>query len=406
MTTSTYVSQFDALTKKAESFVQSLRSAKIHPSKDQYTTFKAFSLRLCDAAAAIPVEIEALKKRQAESCEEGRKLISQAQLGRNDLTHLKNRGVFARNMKLFFGGPQDSAIDSDTIKARKRLTRERCDRICKLNPDGLISWAVAFAPSLWTANLMSSKTFDCVEEQIEPQDPVVWPSEIYDVLSALGDEDPLRGSHKYQEFLKAAEDEKEKAQSANQSRKRRCLADRPAPEVEPLPPVQNSELVTQIPAGQHASRMTQLPSLQQMALGAPSFNRDHTQDWGGTVDVEEHWHPLLHHQSVHTSSLQYKQQKPAAADSLLPYKENREMKYMYTNAPASNISKMPEPFRAAVQNSQQWKSERSQGLETTGCWPSLFPKDNRQDVSFTIWCGNKDGAHLTKFFGGQLEISS
>merc|ERR1711977_392590 len=255
-TTSTYVSQFDALTKKAESFVQSLRSAKIHPSKDQYTTFKAFSLRLCDAAAAIPVEIEALK----------------------------NRGVFARNMKLFFGGPQDSAIDSDTIKARKRLTRERCDRICKLNPDGLISWAVAFAPSLWTANLMSSKTFDCVEEQIEPQDPVVWPSEIYDVLSALGDEDPLRGSHKYQEFLKAAEDEKEKAQSANQSRKRRCLADRPAPEVEPLPPVQNSELVTQIPAGQHASRMTQLPSLQQMALGAPSLNRDHTQDWGGTVD--------------------------------------------------------------------------------------------------------------------------
>merc|ERR1711939_1114579 len=165
MTTSTYVSQFDALTKKAESFVQSLRSAKIHPSKDQYTTFKAFSLRLCDAAAAIPVEIEALKKRQAESCEEGRKLISQAQLGRNDLTHLKNRGVFARNMKLFFGGPQDSAIDSDTIKARKRLTRERCDRICKLNPD---------------------------------------------VLSALGDEDPLRGSHKYQEFLKGKSDFSEK----------------------------------------------------------------------------------------------------------------------------------------------------------------------------------------------------
>jgi hypothetical protein len=109
---------------------------------------------------------------------------------------------------------------------------------------------------------------------------------------------------------------------------------------------------------------------------------------------------------VHPSSLRYKQQKPAAADSLLPYKENREMKHMYTNAPASNISKMPELFKTAIQNSRQWKSERSQGLETTGCWPSLFPKDNRQDVSFTIWCGNDDGAHLTKFFGGQLEISS
>jgi len=83
-----------------------------------------------------------------------------------------------------------------------------------------------------------------------------------------------------------------------------------------------------------------------------------------------------------------------------------EMKHMYTNAPATNISKMPEPFRTAIQNSQQWKSERSQGLETTGCWPSLFPKDDRQDVSFTIWCGNEDGEDLTKFFGAQVEISS
>lgn len=82
------------------------------------------------------------------------------------------------------------------------------------------------------------------------------------------------------------------------------------------------------------------------------------------------------------------------------------MKHMYTNAPASNISKMPEPFRRAVKNSRLWKSERSQGLETTGCWPSLFPKDDRQDVSFTIWCGNEDGERLTDTFGGQLEISS
>jgi len=181
MTTSTYVSQLDAISKKVESFIQSLQNAEIHPSKEQYTTFKALSLRLCEASADIPVEIEALKKRQAESCEEGRRLISQAQSDRKDLVHLKNRSVFARNLKLL---------------------RERCERICKLSPDGLISWAMAFAPSLWTANLMSNKTFHCVEELIEPQGPAVWPPEIYDVLSALGDEDPLRGSQKYHEFLK------------------------------------------------------------------------------------------------------------------------------------------------------------------------------------------------------------
>jgi hypothetical protein len=84
-------------------------------------------------------------------------------------------------------------IDSDTIKARKRLTQERCDRICSLSPDGLISWAVAFAPSIRIANLMSNNTFDYVVEHIEPEDPLVWPSEISGVLSALGDEEPLNG---------------------------------------------------------------------------------------------------------------------------------------------------------------------------------------------------------------------
>jgi hypothetical protein len=61
-------------------------------------------------------------------------------------TQLKNRRVFPRNIVLFFRGPQVSAIDSDTIIARKKLTRERCERICSLNIDGLISWALIQAP--------------------------------------------------------------------------------------------------------------------------------------------------------------------------------------------------------------------------------------------------------------------
>mgnify|MGYP001602689599 FL=1 len=75
-------------------------------------------------------------------------------------------------------------------------------RIRGLSPDELIFWAVAFVPSLWTANLMSNKTFDYVLEHIELEDSLVWPSEIYDILSALGDEEPLNDSSKYHEFLK------------------------------------------------------------------------------------------------------------------------------------------------------------------------------------------------------------
>jgi len=67
---------------------------------------------------------------------------------------------------------------------------------------------------------------------------------------------------------------------------------------------------------------------------------------------------------------------------------------------------MPEPFRTALKNSQQWKWERSQGVQTTACIATLFPKDFTQDVSFTIWCGYDDGHILTDFFGAQHAISS
>ena len=166
---------------------------------------KTLSLRLAHAAASVPLGVDALKKSRRESSKEGRKLLLDARSDISSLittNNLKNRGIFARNIKLFFEGPKDSRIDSETTKGRKKLTRERCERICSLRPDGIISWAVAFAPSLWTANLMSNSTFDCVEEQIEPSSAMTWPSEVHDILSALEDEEPLRESERFREFLK------------------------------------------------------------------------------------------------------------------------------------------------------------------------------------------------------------
>ncbi|OJD20609.1 hypothetical protein ACJ73_08056 [Blastomyces percursus] len=84
----------------------------------------------------------------------------------------------------------------------------------------------------------------------------------------------------------------------------------------------------------------------------------------------------------------------------------REMKYMFTNAPASAISTLSEPFKQAVENSRLWKWERSHGLGQTGCLASLFPKDVMQDVSFTIWCGHDDGYRLNSVFGMRREITS
>jgi hypothetical protein len=205
MATCTFISRLESLAKKVESLTQSLQCATIRPSEDQYRSLGALSARLAKAAAIAPLEIEALKKRHAASFEEGRQLISQAQSDREGVTksgQLRNRSVFARNIVLFFDGPKDSNIDSQTTKERKQLTRERCQRICTLSPDGLLSWAVSFVPTTWTANLMSKDLFSYVLDHIEPDDAQVWPLEIHNILDDLGTEEPLQGSYNYQEFLK------------------------------------------------------------------------------------------------------------------------------------------------------------------------------------------------------------
>lgn len=53
--------------------------------------------------------------------------------------------------------------------------------------------------------------------------------------------------------------------------------------------------------------------------------QDLTTDNGydGTFDVDEQRHPQLSCKAVHHSSLRYEQEKPAAADSLSLYRENR-----------------------------------------------------------------------------------
>jgi hypothetical protein len=49
---------------------------------------------------------------------------------------------------------------------------------------------------------MLSNAFDYLIEHIKPQDAIVWPSEIYNILRGLGAEELLQGLHRYYEFLK------------------------------------------------------------------------------------------------------------------------------------------------------------------------------------------------------------
>jgi hypothetical protein len=68
-----------------------------------------------------------------------------------------------------FEGPKDSKFDSKDIKFRKESTRKRSELIRGLSPDRVISWAMAFAPTLWGRGLMSLDVFTCLLDDIEPK---------------------------------------------------------------------------------------------------------------------------------------------------------------------------------------------------------------------------------------------
>ncbi|KAL2825675.1 hypothetical protein BJY01DRAFT_230104 [Aspergillus pseudoustus] len=82
--------------------------------------------------------------------------------------------------------------------------------------------------------------------------------------------------------------------------------------------------------------------------------------------------------------------------------EPRAAKYFFTNAKASDITKFPEPFRTAILNSRRWKWERSQNMEITSCWRTIFPINDAHDVSFSMWCSVDDGYRLNDIFEMKL----
>jgi hypothetical protein len=86
--------------------------------------------RLITGANDLPIQVADLKARRDKPyIKEGEKLITQAHSEKNNIittAELKDRRIFAKNILCFFNGQQDSIVDSEATKTRKKLTRERC----------------------------------------------------------------------------------------------------------------------------------------------------------------------------------------------------------------------------------------------------------------------------------------
>jgi hypothetical protein len=204
MSVAVLLSQLRGLLVKLEQLQPRFR--KVYPNDAQWNILTDLGLGISHAAKNVEDEILTLKESRSERAwEESKELRSNAQSSRGDLFakgRLKNSHIFRRNIITIFGGPKDSKFDSDDMKTRKKSTRERCEFIRGLSADGVISWAIAYPPTLWAAGSMASDVFTCLLDDIEPELVQTWPPTVRETLHLLkADEGSLKSSPVYDEFL-------------------------------------------------------------------------------------------------------------------------------------------------------------------------------------------------------------
>ena len=200
MSASVALSQLAALIEKSKQLRGKFQ--KMYPSDEQWQTLGDLSSELSDVAVNLQEEIRVLKRsRTQRAWQESEQHRSHAQLARENLFakgRLPQSAVFRRNIIMIFLGPKNSTFDSEDAKFRKESTRRRCDIIRGLSSDGIISWAIAYAPTLWAGGSMSSDVFDCLVDDIEPELVQPWPTVIKETLHKLKeDEETLQKSLEY-----------------------------------------------------------------------------------------------------------------------------------------------------------------------------------------------------------------
>lgn len=199
----------EALARKAEYTAEAFDSLNSNAvlTKEHYHALESASMRIWEVIAKIADKIDRLKEDHVKwAGGEGKALAAQAVSAREKLlAHGQPTGpaTFRRNITLFFDGPKDSPIDSSSVKSRNKLTRIRCEWIRCLSHHGIISWAAAFPPTVWTGGFMPEHAFDYLIKNVEPKEFQAWPVKIGEILRAFAAEEPLRRSDNYSAFLKS-----------------------------------------------------------------------------------------------------------------------------------------------------------------------------------------------------------
>ena len=174
-------------------------------TNDELQTLDVLGGRFSDAATAIERKTGTFRpsrEEQAWKASETIRTQSQATIAAVlDDGKLKSETVFRRNVVLIFGGPKHSGFDSKEVRSRKTVTQRRCERIRKLSPDGIVAWAISYTPTSWAAGSMGNDVFDCLIDDIEPNDIQAWPTAIRETLQRLRAHEDLQGSSEYVQIV-------------------------------------------------------------------------------------------------------------------------------------------------------------------------------------------------------------
>ncbi|KKZ64672.1 hypothetical protein EMCG_01360 [[Emmonsia] crescens] len=197
---SAILSQLKSLVEKTEQLKD--KSNKLYQSDDQWQKLTDLSLRLSNAASQLQQEIKSSKESRAtRAWKESEKHRTQAQLVKGGDIFAKGRlrqpAIFRRNIVVIYEGPKISTFDSEDARFRKESTQKRCDVIRSLSPDGVISWAIAYAPTLWAGGAIASDVFNCLIDDIEPDVVQTWPLVIRETLHKLKEEETHLQNHQY-----------------------------------------------------------------------------------------------------------------------------------------------------------------------------------------------------------------
>jgi hypothetical protein len=205
MSATGYVAQVKAAVEKIRQLAGKL--SELHPSENQWNELASLGPSISQEASQLHREIEDLRgSRSSRILEESKALRLRGSSAREEVLKdgLKQAAMFRRNISTIFKGPADTVFDSKQAKGRKESTRERCKTIQTLSSDGVLSWSVAYPPSQWAAGDIAGDIFECLIDNIEPDEAVTWPLVILDTLELLGKHDiELQASSNYEEFLKS-----------------------------------------------------------------------------------------------------------------------------------------------------------------------------------------------------------